>query len=151
MLYTILEASKLTGISKVTAYKKISAVNDLKNHITIKNNTQYIDTEGLEKLKMLISKPINSKPQTENQSCIQQNPVNDEVVNAYKALQEDYILLLKSQIEEKDRQLSEKDRIITDHAELLKNSQVLLQQSQQKILCLESSNEKPPWWKRIFS
>jgi hypothetical protein len=152
MLYTILEASKLIGISKVTAYKKINTVKELKQHITVKNNIQYIDTEGLDKLKALISKPVNCKEETENDDTNYQNKENSKVVNRFTDLQEDYIALLKQQLEEKDRQLSEKDKIISEHTELIRNSQVLFQQSQQKIFLLEQAKEeeKRSWWGKLF-
>ena len=149
MLYTILEVSKKLNTSKVTVYKKINSVNKLKGFITIKNNVKYINDEGLEVLKELINKSVNSKDCKWVNLNDDKNTIKASEYNAFNYLQEDYISTLKKQIEEKDRQLEEKDRIIKKQMELNENNQILLRQEKERLMIMESNNNKS-FWRKIF-
>ena len=160
MLYKILEVSKQLKVSKQTIYKKLNKNDDLKQYVTTKNNIQYFDEKGLEFLDSLISKqvtvtPVNQEQETKETS--NENNCHSEVSTSYNRLQDDYIEHLKKQLEEKDKQLLEKDRlmdkIISEHTELVRNSQILLREKEEKILMLESKEQKKKqnFWKRLFS
>ena len=147
MLYTILEVSEKLNTSKVTVYKKINSVKELTEFITVKNNVKYINEEGLEFLRELISKQVNSNEFKEVKNNTDKNTYKSSYENAFNYLQEDYINTLKKQIEEKDKQLEEKDKIIRKQMELNENNQILLKQEKERFLMLEEMNQKSIWQK----
>ena len=143
MLYTILEASKQIGVSKVTVYKKIKNSKELKRYIQLKDGVQYINDEGIVKLKELIdSKHLQNeknknKPDKDISSLLTElNSSHNSAIDGFK----EQINYLKKIIEEKDRQI-ERNQIT------INQSQVLLQQKEEKVLQLEmSSKEKRKFW-----
>jgi hypothetical protein len=165
MLHSINEISSLTGLSKMTIYRKLKN-DDLKSHIVMNQGVQSLDDEGL----VLLKKMLNMN----DDDIIN---VNDELTN--KKNQNNYVItilkqeltskdtmitelnhnqeLLFSMIQEKDKQIQEKDQriiVLTDRLnqalsqahELHQNTQVLFKQSteqqpQNKLLLEEHFKE----------
>jgi hypothetical protein len=152
LLYSILEASKQLGVSKVTAYKKINSVKELKQYITVKNNVKYINDKGLEELRSSLCKQVNSKPLTNTHELNDDNSLSDKPVSTFTDLQKDYITHLKAQLEIKDSQISKLIEELNTKSRLLENSQILQKQQQDKVLLLESSDkkERPSIWNRFL-
>lgn len=123
MLYNVNELSTLFKVSKVTVYKKLDTVKDLKQFIKVKNKVKYLSEEGLEILSRQFSnKEFNTTDSPEDKNNIE--------------------TLLKSQVEYLQEQLKEKDKQLERMQVLLLNNQKLL----------ETRQDKPHWniWK-IFT
>lgn len=125
-MYDINKVSELTGVSKVTIYKKIKKVKELEPFIVSKDDKIYILEEGLNLIKktLTINKNINSEVESE---AIIFDKVKELTVN------KDLINLLTEQLKEKDIQLKEKDKQISELHKLIENSQILLKEEQKKL------------------
>jgi hypothetical protein len=142
--YTITESAKLLNVSRLTIYKKIEKLKELKPHIKIKNNTKYLNDKALEIIKNSIKQPN------------QQN-ISDKKKHAVsESVQKEYLTSLKNQIAQLEKhndllvdQLNEKDKQLNNKDELLKNFQILLKSEQENNLKLLESNKKSIW-KKIF-
>lgn len=128
-MYDINKVAELTGLSKVTIYKKIKKVKELEPFIVRKDDKTYILEEGVKLIKeqLIVNSKINSSVNSD---------IEDEVaiegIPMELALNKELINLLTQQLHEKDRQLQEKDKQITELHKLIENSQVLLKEEQQK-------------------
>ena len=124
-MYDINEVSKLTGVSKVTIYKKLKKLKELKQYIVKKNDKTYILAEGIELINSSLQ--VNTKVK---------NDINKEIASEGMSIDltvnNDLINLLTDQLIEKDRQLREKDKQIEGLINLNNNNQVLLKQQQDK-------------------
>lgn len=125
-MYDINKVSELTGVSKVTIYKKIKKVKELEPFIVSKDDKIYILEEGLNLIKktLTINKNINSEVESE---AIISDKIKELTVN------KDLINLLTEQLKEKDIQLKEKDKQISELHKLIENSQILLKEEQKKL------------------
>lgn len=126
-MYDVNEVSKLIGLSKVTIYKKIKKLSELKEYVVIKDDKTYILEDGLNILKNSIY--VNNKIKDEIAS-------DDE--SYYIRTNKEFIKVLTDQLKEKDIQLREKDIQIQELINLNKNNQILLKQNNDRdILQLE--------------
>ena len=141
-MYTILEASKKVGVSKVTVYKKIKNSKELSKCVSTENGIQYMSDAGIEILEKLIS--VNHA-----QCKLESNNINNDissVVNMLTDLQKQdnqVICKLNDQIEFLRKQLEEKDRQIERNQIAINQSQILLKEKEERVLELES---KPKSW-----
>lgn len=124
-MYDINKVSELTGVSKVTIYKKIKKLKELEPFIVHKDDKIYVLEDGLKLIKehLTVNKNVNSE--VESEIAIEGIPmdltINKELIN-----------LLTDQLKEKDIQLKEKDKQIAELHKLIENSQILLKEEQKK-------------------
>lgn len=159
--YTIAEASEILSVSKVTIYNKLKALKkELKDHVRTKQGIKYIDTEGLEVIKVSMSGKVEGLNDLNNEEvAATAEALNFEGLNAFnkelKSL-EKVIGILEKQLEEKDRQLERKDEQLKHNDKILENFQVLLREEQQNRLLLEErinqvKEEPKSFWDRLFN
>lgn len=124
-MYDINKVAELTGLSKVTIYKKIKKVKELEPFIVRKDDKTYILEEGVKLIKEQLT--VNSKVNSDIEAEVAIEGISTEL-----SVNKELINLLTQQLHEKDRQLQEKDKQITELHKLIENSQVLLKEEQQK-------------------
>lgn len=124
-MYDINKVSELTGVSKVTIYKKIKKIKELEPFIVRKDDKTYILEGGLKLIKehLTVNKKVNSEVESE---------LAIEGISTELTINKELINLLTQQLQEKDRQLKEKDKQIAELHKLIENSQVLLKEEQKK-------------------
>lgn len=124
-MYDINEVSELTGVSKVTIYKKIKKIKELESFIIKKDDKTYILEDGLKLIKgnLTVNNKVNSAVESE---------VAIEGISTELTINKELINLLTEQLKEKDTQLKEKDKQITELHKLIENSQILLKEEQKK-------------------
>ena len=157
MIYTVAELSKMLEVSKVTIYNKLNSLkNDLKPYTKHKKGVIHIDDEGLLILKkdlglIKVKSTLKSEEQfkgpnvDDNNGLSQFKDLNYLVKNLEKTLktgQEEYINSLLDQIEILKLELQNKDAQINNTLRLLENSQILMREDKEKILMLESKDQK---------
>jgi len=124
-LYDINKVSELTGVSKVTIYKKIKKLKELEPFIVRKDDKTYILQDGLKLIKeqLTVNKKVNLEVESETaiEGISTKLTINKELIN-----------LLTEQLKEKDIQLKEKDKQIAELHKLIENSQILLKEEQKK-------------------
>lgn len=124
-LYDINKVSELTGVSKVTIYKKLKKLKELEPFIVRKDDKTYILEGGLKLIKehLTVNKKVNSEVESELviEGISTELTINKELIN-----------LLTEQLKEKDIQLKEKDKQIAELHKLIENSQILLKEEQKK-------------------
>ena len=124
-MYDINEVSELTGVSKVTIYKKIKKIKELEPFIVRKDDKTYILEDGLRLIKEQLT--VNNKVNSEIES-----EVAIEGISMDLTINKELINLLTEQLKEKDTQLKEKDKQIAELHKLIENSQILLKEEQKK-------------------
>jgi chromosome segregation ATPase len=133
VLYDIEQIAELTGVSKVTIYKKIK-LKDVKPFIVKKEGKTYVEEEAINLIKQSIkftaedNLDIDSKDIEEDMSADYTKAV-DELINTKNEL----INSLQQQVQFLQDQLTNKDR-------LMENMQVLLKQEKEQpesLLALE--------------
>ena len=142
MLYTIAEVSDLISLSKVSIYKKLK-LKELEKHISKKQGITYIDEVGFNFIKdsLNVNKEINSDLKNED--------IDKSINNETAIDKDDYITLLKSEIDffkneiqEKNLQINSLNNRLGSEQDLHKNTQILLKNQQDKpkedILLLEN-------------
>lgn len=124
-MYDINEVSELTGVSKVTIYKKIKKIKELEPFIVKKDDKTYILEDGLKLIKghLTVNNKVNSEVESE---------VAIEGISTELTINKELINLLTEQLKEKDTQLKEKDKQIAELHKLIENSQILLKEEQKK-------------------
>jgi hypothetical protein len=124
-LYDINQVSELTGLSKVTIYKKIKKLKELEPFIVHKDDKTYILEDGLNLIKdqLTVNKKVNSSAESE---------IAIEGISMDLTINKELINLLTEQLKEKDIQLKEKDKQIAELHKLIENSQILLKEEQKK-------------------
>lgn len=157
MLYTVTEISELLGFSKVTIYNKIKSLKlELKPYIKHKKGVLHIDDKGLLILKedlglKDIKSALNDDGTLNDENIDSNNNLEDfkdinyliKTINeTVKTGQENYINSLLNQIEILKSELDKKDDQLNNTLRLLENSQVLIKQDKEKILMLESKEQK---------
>lgn len=124
-MYDINEVSELTGVSKVTIYKKIKKIKELEPFIIKKDDKTYILEDGLKLIKEHLT--VNNKVNYDVES-----EVAIEGISMDLTINKELINLLTEQLKEKDIQLKEKDNQIAELHKLIENSQILLKEEQKK-------------------
>lgn len=154
MLYTVSEIAQEIGLSKVTIYNKINALqSQLKPYIKHKKGIQYIDDEGLLIIKKACGLEVTDEPLNETAADKDHSPAASNGVNQFENilktleslndnLNSDYIQSLKDQIEHLKGEISTKNEQLQAKDELLKNFQVMLQTEKQSRQLLEASREE---------
>lgn len=145
-LYTITESANELNVSRLTIYKKIDELKDIKPYITVKNNTKYLNNKALEIIKANIKRP--SKPKNNEKEVLLQNQI-EQLKKQNKILQEQ-IVVKDEQINKKDDQLQNKDDIIKNFQVLLKNEQesnIKILENNTKLL---ESSKKNNFFNKIF-
>jgi len=124
-MYDINRVSELTGVSKVTIYKKIKKLKELEPFIVHKDDKTYILEDGLQLIKddLTINKKVNLSAESE---------IAIEDISIDLTINKELINLLTEQLREKDIQLKEKDKQIAELHKLIENSQILLKEEQKK-------------------
>ena len=124
-MYDINKVSELTGVSKVTIYKKIKKIKELEPFIVRKDDKTYILEGGLKLIKehLTVNKKVNSEVESE---------LAIEGISTELTINKELINLLTEQLKEKDTQLKEKDKQIAELHKLIENSQILLKEEQKK-------------------
>lgn len=124
-MYDINKVSELTGVSKVTIYKKIKKIKELEPFIVHKGDKTYILEDGLKLINehLTVNKKVNYEVEDEiaTEGLSMDLTINKELIN-----------LLTEQLKEKDIQLKEKDKQIAELHKLIENSQILLKEEQKK-------------------
>ncbi|HEG1432431.1 TPA: hypothetical protein SCO74_001807 [Campylobacter jejuni] len=125
-MYDINQVSELTGVSKVTIYKKIKKLKKLEPFIVRKDDKTYILEDGLRLIKehLTVNKGVNSEVESE---------ISIEGISTDLTINKGLINLLTEQLKEKDNQLKEKDKQIAELHKLIENSQILLKEEQKKL------------------
>lgn len=124
-MYDINKVSELTGVSKVTIYKKLKKLKELEPFIVRKDDKTYILEGGLILINEQLT--INKKVNSEVESEIAIDGISTELT-----INKELINLLTEQLKEKDIQLKEKDKQIAELHKLIENSQILLKEEQKK-------------------
>ena len=129
MLYSVQQASKILNISRVTIYKKIESVKELKPFVRVKNKTKFIDEKGLEIIRQSISDVNINKNQVKHEQQIPQ----DKAENVQESSEVNQVVnLLKEQIDLLNEQIKNKDIQLERMQVLLLNNQKLLESRQDK-------------------
>jgi hypothetical protein len=154
MYYSISEVSKRLKVSKVTIYKKIAKVNELRNHVKQLKEGKCITTEGIEILKQSLSVNQYVKPSQQELKPEEGNQETATELIVYKRLTETLEKQVNELKEDKENlygQLGIKDKQIESLARLNENAQVLLKQQQDKILLIENPpiKGKLSFWDRF--
>ena len=128
-MYDINKVAELTGLSKVTIYKKIKKVKELEPFIVRKDDKTYILEEGVDLIKgqLTVNNKVNSTVNSEGE-----DEVVIQVIPTELTINKELINLLTEQLKEKDIQLKEKDKQIAELHKLIENSQILLKEEQKK-------------------
>jgi hypothetical protein len=134
MLYTVLEVSNLTNLSKVSIYKKLK-LKELEGHITKKAGITYIDEVALGLITESLK--LNEEVKTGLNNNDNESPASEEA-----AIDSEVLTLNTEIVKTLIEQLKAKDEQIKDLHKLLENSQVLLKneqenQSQENVLLIE--------------
>ena len=108
-MYDINKVSELTGVSKVTIYKKIKKLKELEPFIVRKDDKTYILEGGLKLIKeqLTVNNKVNCKVNSEVESEVAIADISMELT-----INKELINLLTEQLKEKDIQLKEKDKQI---------------------------------------
>lgn len=125
-MYDINKVAELTGVSKVTIYKKIKNIKELAPFIVNKDDKTYVLEEGLELIKASLQ--VNKNVNYDKKSEIAITDVSTDLT-----VNKELINLLTKQLTEKDNQLKEKDKQISELHNLIQNSQILLKEEKHKV------------------
>lgn len=143
MFYTVAQVSELTNLSKVSIYNRLKS-KEFKKHISKKQGITYIDEDGLNLIKDVLTfkedslrnfKEEDHQQATEEDIKQSKATVEEDILKQNKDLITALVEQLKEkdiQLKEKDKQISEKDIQIMGLQKLIENSQVLLREEQQQ-------------------
>lgn len=145
MLRSVAEISDLTGLSKVSIYKKLK-LKKFQEFISKNKGITYVEEEGfslilqefkIKNIKLKELKSLNNKEkELKNEVAISSENISNneelEELNKLNKLKDKYINSLKEQINLLKGQLEEKDKQIQELINLNKNNQILLKQQQDK-------------------
>ena len=157
LLYTVAELSEMLGFSKVTIYNKINSLkSDLKGCISKKKGITYINSKGLSIIRASLGLKVDEDTLINDDEFKAEDTLNNEDIKQFKDIenlvetikktvetgQENYINSLLDQIEHLKEELNRKDEQLNNTLRLLENSQVLIKDNKEKILELESQEQK---------
>lgn len=168
MLYTVAEVSDMLGFSKVTIYNKVNSLKtDLRPCIKHRKGIMYLDEAGVLIIKKDLGLIEDENTLNDDNEFKAGDPVYNKDLKQFKELnilietlektiktgQENYINSLLDQIELLKSELNKKDDQINNTLRLLENSQVLIKDNKEKVLMLETKEEKEKkgflnWFKR---
>jgi len=150
MYYSVAEVSKRLKISKVTLYKKINKINELKNHVKQLKDGKYISEQGIEIIKNSLvfntSDDVLQEQLKEGAEKADQQADLTIYKHLIETLERDKENLYK-QLEIKDKQIEIKDKQIETLATINQNFQVLLKQN--TLIDEPKANNKGLFW-RLF-
>ena len=164
LLKTVAQISEELGFSKVTIYNKINSLkSDLKGCIQQKKGITYINSKGLSIIRASLGLNIDDDALINDDEFKATSTVDNEDLKQFKDIdylietikktletsQENYINSLLSQIEHLQLELNKKDEQLNNTLRLLENSQILIRDNKEKILELESMEQKEK--KSIFN
>ena len=164
LLKTVAQISEELGFSKVTIYNKINSLkSDLKGCISKKKGITYINSKGLSIIRASLGLNIDDDALINDDDIKAASIDNSEDLKQFKDIdylietikktletsQENYINSLLSQIEHLQLELNKKDEQLNNTLRLLENSQILIRDNKEKILELESMEQKEK--KSIFN
>lgn len=156
-MYTVSEISQKLGISKSIIYKKLTSIENIAEHVSIKGRTKYIDDIGLELIEKILENKVDTEMLSENEideleDCTEEALKNesDESKTSIKKISEDkydelleknnkYIKMLEDEVEYLKEEIQLKNNLIAEQSRQLGNNQLLLIESKKKILMLETS------------
>ena len=157
MLYTVAELSEILSVSKVTIYNKIKSLkSDLKGCIKHKKGILHIDDKGLLIIRASLGLKVDEDTLINDDEFKAEGIDNNEDLKQFKDIetlikminktvetgQENYINSLLDQIELLKSELHKKDEQLNNTLRLLENSQILIRENKEKILELESQEQK---------
>ena len=124
-MYDINQVAQLTGISKVSVYKKLKKLKGIEQYIVKELDKTYVLEEGIKLIKDSLQ--VNSKVKNDVcEECAISGGYEDLTVN------KQLINGLLKQLDEKDKQIQDLHKQINELINLNKNNQVLLKQQQDK-------------------
>ena len=147
----------MLGFSKVTIYNKINSLkSDLKGCISKKKGITYINSKGLSIIRASLGLKVDEDTLINDDEFKAEDTLNNEDIKQFKDIenlvetikktvetgQENYINSLLDQIEHLKEELNRKDEQLNNTLRLLENSQVLIKDNKEKILELESQEQK---------
>ena len=128
-MYDINQVAQLTGISKVSVYKKLKKLKGIEQYIVKEVDKTYVLEEGVRLIRDSLQ--VNSKVKNKVK-----NDVDEEcaISDGYEDLTVNKQLIngLLKQLDEKDKQIQDLHKQIEELINLNKNNQVLLKQQQDK-------------------
>ena len=157
LLKTVAQISEELGFSKVTIYNKLNSLKgDLKGCIQQKKGITYINSKGLSIIKQSLGLKVDEDTLINDDDIKAASIDNSEDLKQFKDIdylietikktletsQENYINSLLSQIEHLQLELNKKDEQLNNTLRLLENSQILIRDNKEKILELESMEQK---------
>ncbi|MBU3182887.1 hypothetical protein [Clostridium psychrophilum] len=144
----VIEIASLIGLSKVTVYKKLKAIDSkvLRPLLKIEQGIQYYDIKILDLLQPeQHCDSVNDNTYNLHSINSTSIPLNDYVAMDSENinLKTDYISTLKDQLNKKDIQIQDLNKRLSQEQELHQNTQILFKQQQPKqILQLEAHFEE---------
>ena len=124
-MYDINQVAQLTGISKVSVYKKLKKLKGIEQYIVKEVDKTYVLEEGVRLIRDSLQVISKVKNDIDGECAISDGyedlTVNKQLING----------LLK-QLDEKDKQIQDLHKQIEELINLNKNNQVLLKQQQDK-------------------
>jgi transposase len=151
--YSISEVSKQLNVSKVTIYKKINKINELKQHVKQLKDGICIAEEGIEVIKKSLQENQAMKhlqPELKGEPTSEETTVELTVYKQLIEIMEKQVLELKEdrqrlyeQLGIKDKQLESLTDALSTAQRLNENSQVLLRQEQEKNQLLLEAAQAP--------
>lgn len=128
-MYDINQVAQLTGISKVSVYKKLKKLKGIEQYIVKEVDKTYVLEEGVRLIRDSLQ--VNSKVKNKVK-----NDVDEEcaISDGYEDLTVNKQLIngLLKQLDEKDKQIQDLHKQIEELINLNKNNQILLKQQQDK-------------------
>lgn len=128
-MYDINQVAQLTGISKVSVYKKLKKLKGIEQYIVKEVDKTYVLEEGVRLIRDSLQ--VNSRVKNKVK-----NDVDEEcaISDGYENLTVNKQLIngLLKQLDEKDKQIQDLHKQIEELINLNKNNQVLLKQQQDK-------------------
>ena len=128
-MYDINQVAQLTGISKVSVYKKLKKLKEIEQYIVKEVDKTYVLEEGVRLIRDSLQ--VNSRVKNKVK-----NDVDEEcaISDGYENLTVNKQLIngLLKQLDEKDKQIQDLHKQIEELINLNKNNQVLLKQQQDK-------------------
>lgn len=124
-MYDINQVAQLTGISKVSVYKKLKKLKGIEQYIVKEVDKTYVLEEGVRLIRDSLQ--VNSKVKNDiDEECAISDGYKDLTVN------KQLINGLLKQLDEKDKQIQDLHKQIEELINLNKNNQILLKQQQDK-------------------
>lgn len=124
-MYDINQVAQLTGISKVSVYKKLKKLKGIEQYIVKEVDKTYVLEEGVRLIRDSLQ--VNSKVKNDlYEECAISDGYEDLTIN------KQLINGLLKQLDEKDKQIQDLHKQIEELINLNKNNQVLLKQQQDK-------------------